>query len=316
MARPIYITRDGRNIIEIYRDHAEIILEGLQHNEVARAIIDLDDVDRCKEHRWHLNPSDGTQYVRSSRVDNAGNLHRFILEANDTTTKVRFINGNTLDCRKSNLTLYTKEKSEPVAVTKKHLPHPVIIYKSKGYAELILVNNKNNEEVRVKIDLDDVNKVKNLRWSYNSAAIQNRNAGCLHRYIMNAPKDVNVLFKNKDKLDCRKSNLLCLTNRETHYYYEEKKQQEQSNNKSVIVNIEPKPESTTKSPKGVADIGNGRFFVSVRNEKTGIIDDLGAFSNKEEACLAYEKRVREICEELARDAYESLVASLMEQYYE
>jgi hypothetical protein len=195
------------------------------------------------------------------------------------------------------------------------MPHPVIVYKSKGYAELVLINNKNNEEVRVKIDLDDIDKVKDLRWSYNSAAIQNSKAGCLHRYIMNAPKDINVLFKNKDKLDCRKSNLLCLTNRETHYYYEEKKQQ-QSNNKSVIADIEPKPIVNIKNPKGVADIGNGFFFVSVYNEKTDTLDQVGTFSNKEEACLAYEKRVREICEELAKDAYESLVASLMEQYYE
>lgn len=323
MARPIYITRDGRNIIEIYRDRAEIILEDVQRNEIARAIIDLDDIDRCKEHRWHMHPSyDNTQYARCSKVDSAGFLHRFILNVNNSNTKVRFVNSNTLDCRKSNLTTYTKEKPEPAPVTvepvrfNKLMPSPVIIYKSKGYAELVVTNKKTNDEVRIKIDLDDVDRCKDYYWGYNSSGAYNTELGLLHRHIMNAPKDKDVVFKNEDKQDCRKANLLCLTKREVHYYYEEKKQQEQSNNKSVIVNIEPNPISNTKNPKGVADIGNGRFFVSVRNEKTGIIDDLGAFSNKEEACLAYEKRVREICEELARDAYESLVASLMEQYYE
>lgn len=306
-------TIEGKNTIEIYSDgHAEIILANGQ-----RAMIDAEDIDKCKEHRWHIHVNRDKVYARCNEAPNF--LHRLVLNINESyTVRVRHIDGNGLNCRKSNLTLTTKEEPEPtpVDVTKKPLPHTVIIYKNKGYAELVLINNKNNEEVRVKIDLDDVDKVKDLRWSYNSAAIQNSKAGCLHRYIMNAPKDINVLFKNEDKLDCRKSNLLCLTNRETHYYYESKKQQEQSNNKSVIVNIEPKPIVNIKNPKGVADIGNGFFFVSVYNEKTDTLDQVGTFSNKEEAYLAYEKRVREICEELAKDAYESLVASLMEQYYE
>lgn len=325
MAKPLYITRDGRNIIEIYRDRAEIILEDVQRNEIARAIIDLDDIDRCKEHRWHMHPSyDNTQYARCSKVDSAGFLHRFILNVNNSNTKVRFVNSNTLDCRKSNLTTYTKEKPEPAPVTvepvrfNKPMPSPVIIYKSKGYAELVVTNKKTNDEVRIKIDLDDVDRCKDYYWGYNSSGAYNTELGLLHRYIMNAPKDKDVVFKNEDKQDCRKANLLCLTKREVHYYYEEKKQESQSNNKSVIVNIEPKPASNTKKPKGVVDIGNGFFFVSIYNEKTGELEQVGdkPFSNKEEAFLAYEKRVREICEELARDAYESLVASLMEQYYE
>lgn len=325
MAKPLYITRDGRNIIEIYRDRAEIILEDVQRNEIARAIIDLDDIDRCKEHRWHMHPSyDNTQYARCSKVDSAGFLHRFILNVNNSNTKVRFVNSNTLDCRKSNLTTYTKEKPEPAPVTvepvrfNKPMPSPVIIYKSKGYAELVVTNKKTNDEVRIKIDLDDVDRCKDYYWGYNSSGAYNTELGLLHRYIMNAPKDKDVVFKNEDKQDCRKANLLCLTKREVHYYYEEKKQESQSNNKSVIVNIEPKPASNTKKPKGVVDIGNGFFFVSIYNEKTGELEQVGdkPFSNKEDACLAYEKRVREICEELARDAYESLVASLMEQYYE
>ena len=326
MARPISITRDGRNIIEIYKNHAEIILEDNQHNIICGVKIDLDDVDRCKEYRWSLSTSGPT--VRYARNTQVGLLQRFLLGISDINTKVKFIDGNTFNCKKENLTVTTKNnpepisEPEPISVTVAPLspmPSPIIVYKSKGYAEIVAINRKNNTEVRVKIDLDDVDRCKEYRWSHNTTSIYNKDAGSLHRYLMNAPKDTNVLFKNEDKLDCRKSNLLCLTYSETHFYYEEKRQQEQqSNNKPVISKptVAPKPASTTKNPKGVADIGNGFFFVSVYNEKTGTLDQLGTFTNKEEADLAYEKRVREICEELARDAYESLVASLMEQYYE
>lgn len=329
MARPISITRDGRNIIEIYRDHAEIILEDNQRKIIGKVMIDLDDVDRCKEYRWCVSTSSST--IRYARNTSVGLLQRFLLSITDNNTIIRYIDGNTFNCRKTNLAVITKNKPEPtpepepISVTVAPLspmPSPVIIYKNKSYAELVVTNKKTNDEVRIKIDLDDVDRCKDYYWGYNSSGAYNTELGLLHRHIMNAPKDKDIVFKNEDKQDCRKANLLCLTKREVHYYYEEKKQkgQQQSpiDNKPVIAKpvIESNPISTTKNPKGVADIGNGRFFVSVCNEKTGIIDDLGAFSNKEEACLAYEKRVREICEELARDAYESLVTSLMEQYYE
>lgn len=291
MNQPIYVTRDGKNIIEIYIDHAEIILMDKNNNEVCRAMIDIEDVDKCKQYRWHTAKNHDIRLCRNREI---GFLHRFVLDMTDNDTrKVKHIDGDTFNCRKTNLSVIAKDVHEAV------LSNPVIIYKSKGYAELILVNNKSNEEVRAKIDLDDVDRIKEIRWTYSTSAIQNNANGCicLHRYIMNASKDVYVKFRNGDKTDCRKANL----------YIESKYKEPVS---------KPITKSNTKNPKGVADIGNGRFFVSVRNEKTGAIDDLGAFSNKEEACLAYEKRVREICEELAKDAYESLVASLMEQYYE
>lgn len=324
MARPIYITRDGRNNIEIYADHAEIILEDPYGNVVGKAIIDIDDVDKCKEYRWHSHTSTSTGQSFARSTDRIL-LHRLILGiSNSYTVRVQHINGNGLDCRKTNLMTNREETPEPTPVTITPMPTPVIIYKSKGYAELVVTNKKTNDEVRIKIDLDDVDRCKDYCWGCNSSGAYNTKLGLLHRYIMNAPKDKEIVFKNEDKQDCRKANLLCLTRREVHYYYEEKKQKEQQqspiNNKPVIAKpvIEPNPISNTKNPKGVADIGNGFFFVSIYNEKTGELEQVGdkPFSNKEEACLAYEKRVREICEELAKDAYESLVASLMEQYYE
>lgn len=279
-------TINGRSAIELYDDgHAEIILRTGQ-----RAMIDIEDADRCKDRGWYIN----SRTIRSTDSEGVV-LNRFLMNVTDPDRIVRVVDGNILNCRKTNLVIGNKTDKSDVSA----MPNPVIIYKNKNYAELVLINNKNNEEVRAKIDLDDVDKVKNIRWTYSASAIQNNANGCicLHRYIMNASKDVYVKFRNGDKTDCRKANL----------YIESKYKDPVS---------KPIAKSNTKTPKGVADLGNGFFFVSIYNEKTSTLDQVGTFSNKEEAFLAYEKRVREICEELARDAYESLVASLMEQYYE
>ena len=295
MAR-LLCTIEGRNKIEIYDDgHAEILLA----ND-SRVMIDAEDANKCKDHNWYYN----TRTVR--RSGDSISLGRYLLDAKPGEV-VQYVDNDRYNCRKTNLLL--NNRSSILTET------TVICYKS--YAELVLINNKNNEEVRIKIDLDDVDKVKEMRWTYNTSAVQNNKAGCLHRYVMNATDDVYVKFKNYDKTDCRKANL----------YFEPKCRQKQpdtpvtapklnSTPKSSVIKKPILSESTTKNPKGIVDIGNGFFFVSVYNEKTGTLDQVGTFTNKEEANLAYEKRVREICEELAKDAYESLVASLMEQYYE
>lgn len=285
MAR-LLCTIEGRSKVEIYDDgHAEILLRSGE-----RAIIDVEDADRCKDRGWYLN----SRAIRST--DNEGAMiNRFLMNVTDPDMHVRVVDSNILNCRKANL-IVTDRCSSISTVN-----NTIIRY--KNYAELVLINNKNNEEVRIKIDLDDIDKIKDMRWTYNTAAIQNNKAGCLHRYIMNASKDEYVIFKNNDKTDCRKANLSVVSKYK----------------KPAASNIVKKPTipvSNTKNPKGVTDLGNGFFFVSIYNEKTDTLDQVGTFTNKEEANLAYEKRVREICEELAKDAYESLVASLMEQYYE
>lgn len=81
-------------IIE-YDDYAEIILYDKYGNEKARAIIDLDDVDRCRDYRWSYD-----RYVRN--ISFVGMLHRFVMNCTDNMV-VDHINGDTLDNRKSNL---------------------------------------------------------------------------------------------------------------------------------------------------------------------------------------------------------------------
>lgn len=88
----------------ICEDHAEIILRDKSGIEVARAIVDLEDVERCKEYKWHLRRGHGdTDYVIASLPDNEKvHLHRFIIGYSGNMD-VDHINRNGLDNRKSNL---------------------------------------------------------------------------------------------------------------------------------------------------------------------------------------------------------------------
>lgn len=91
-----------RNEIIEYEDYAEIILYDRYNNERARALIDLDDIDRCRDHRWSFKNDSG--YV--TNVRQLGYLHRYIMNASNDVV-VDHINGNKLDNRKSNLRVCT-----------------------------------------------------------------------------------------------------------------------------------------------------------------------------------------------------------------
>ena len=94
------------------------------------------------------------------------------------------------------------------------------------YAELIINSNKHGQ-IRIKIDLDDVEKVKQRNWtiSYNqkldSWYVQNitckdaiYTTTLLHRYIMDCPKDMEVDHVLHDFRDCRKKYLKIVTREE------------------------------------------------------------------------------------------------------
>ena len=100
--RTIY---DPNEIIE-HEDYAEIILYDKQGKETARALIDLDDVDKVKDYKWGL--TDRCKYVekRHPRIK----LHRFIMDCPDDMV-VDHINHNGLDNRKSNLRICTQAEN-------------------------------------------------------------------------------------------------------------------------------------------------------------------------------------------------------------
>lgn len=98
--RTIY---DPNEIIE-YDDCAEIVLYDEDNEEVARALIDLEDVELVKHYKWCLN---GNGYVRSNK---AGYLHRFLMNPSEDMV-VDHISHNTLDNRKDNLRICTLQQN-------------------------------------------------------------------------------------------------------------------------------------------------------------------------------------------------------------
>ena len=95
--------RDPNEII-IYDDFAEIILYNNKCQEIARALIDLEDIDIVEKYKWHLKHG----YVCST-TDRI-RLHRYVMNCPDDMV-VDHINGNKLDNRKSNLRICTIQQN-------------------------------------------------------------------------------------------------------------------------------------------------------------------------------------------------------------
>lgn len=91
-------TRYDDNEIILYDDYAEIILYNLKYEEVGRAVIDKEDVNKIKNYRWHLSKGRVVAKINKENVL----LHRFIIDANDEDI-VDHINRNPLNNRRNNL---------------------------------------------------------------------------------------------------------------------------------------------------------------------------------------------------------------------
>ena len=87
----------------IHEDFAEILLKNKNCEIVGKAIIDLEDVDKCKKYKWHLKTSRNTNYaITTINEKEKIFLHRLILDykGNDD---IDHIDLNGLNNRKSNL---------------------------------------------------------------------------------------------------------------------------------------------------------------------------------------------------------------------
>ncbi len=80
------------------------------------------------------------------------------------------------------------------------------------YAEIVLYNQKNIIIARAKIDLEDIDKVKNIKWHCrNDFYVLSSKRKRLHRFLLDATKENDVDHINNNKLDNRKSNLRICT---------------------------------------------------------------------------------------------------------
>ena len=86
---------------------------------------------------------------------------------------------------------------------------PNEIIEHEDYAEIVLYNKKQEEVSRALIDLEDIDKVKDLKWYMDSRgyAFNGKKRILLHRLVMDCPDDMIVDHINHNRLDNRKENL-------------------------------------------------------------------------------------------------------------
>ena len=102
--------RDANEII-LKEDYAEVVIyshqkAGESSEEIARAIVGLEDVDRIKDFKWYL---DTKGYAKSSRGNKNLFMHNLFIKFDGKVTD--HINGNPLDNRRSNLRAITNTEN-------------------------------------------------------------------------------------------------------------------------------------------------------------------------------------------------------------
>lgn len=100
----IYKSNKEMNDMIIHDGYAEIILINAKYEEVARTIMDIDDIELISTYRWHL---DSKGYVRNSFNHS---MHRMLIDA-PNGMDIDHINRNPLDNRKANLRICTRSQN-------------------------------------------------------------------------------------------------------------------------------------------------------------------------------------------------------------
>ena len=122
-------TMYDKNEIIKYDDYAEIIVRNKQGDIKGKALIDLDDVDKCKRLKWGMY-ANGYFYGNINKTLRV-RLHRFILGLNawNKDNEVDHINRNRADNRKSNLRVVNRSENNK--------------NKDKHYSKIVNINNDN-----------------------------------------------------------------------------------------------------------------------------------------------------------------------------
>ncbi len=84
----------------------------------------------------------------------------------------------------------------------------------ENYSELYLRNNKQKITGKVKLDIEDINLVKNYKWSISSGYARTTINGKtirMHRLLLNPKNNKVIDHINHDCLDNRKKNLREIT---------------------------------------------------------------------------------------------------------
>lgn len=106
-----YTYRDKINHIELHDNYAEIYLINKNNDICAKALIDLEDVEKVKNIKWHRSDLQKNTYYCMSNNLQWRRLHRLILNITDPKVFVDHINHNGLDNRKVNLRICTNQQN-------------------------------------------------------------------------------------------------------------------------------------------------------------------------------------------------------------
>ena len=101
------------NEIIIHDEYAEIILYDKTCNPISSSIIDLDDVDKCKNYKWYLimdKDEFGFGYA-STKIKGKNLLLHKLITNTDSDIIIDHIDCNKLNCRKYNLRFADKSKN-------------------------------------------------------------------------------------------------------------------------------------------------------------------------------------------------------------
>lgn len=135
---------NSKNTIVVYEDYAEVILENKEGIEVARVLIDIEDIDLVKQYRWRAS-NYNKPYARCGINKNKTiQMHRLIMKPENGLV-VDHINHNRLDNRKSNLRVCTYSQN---AMNRGNLAGN----KDKGIFKLKDVNRKRPYQVMIKVN--------------------------------------------------------------------------------------------------------------------------------------------------------------------
>jgi hypothetical protein len=95
----------------IHDDCCEIKLYYRNREYKASAFIDLQDVEKCKQHKWYLNTHWTSKYVETLINKKNVTLHRFLLGDPPDGYIYDHIDRNSLNNRRSNLRLATRQQN-------------------------------------------------------------------------------------------------------------------------------------------------------------------------------------------------------------
>lgn len=126
-----------------------------------------------------------------------------------------------------------------------------------------------------KVDNEDFDRVKDINWCLSGGRYAtNLVLGYIHRFIMNAPDDLEVDHENGDGLDNRRSDLRLATRPQN------------------MANIKSRRLSTSKY-KGVSwSFSDKRWKSQIGFE--GVNYNLGLFEDEKEAGMAYDRKALEL----------------------